>query len=323
MYNVPVQPYELVRRTVPRRRCLCLIAGWRRCGRAAAAGDLVRSMPTPLPQRQPCSCDTFVILDGPATLLGKNSDRPAFDCQPLRRHPAHEHDPGSTITLEYKTIPQVAMTRATVGSSPYWCWGYEMAMNDAGVAGGNEAIFTKELARTVAASSSSSPPRLGISGMAMLRLGLERAGTAREAVGVVAELVEEHGQWGSAVPGMDHATGSYDNSFIFADGTEAWVLETAGREWVALRYTSGWAAISNEPTIRTEWTLRSSSLIEHAVQQKWWPSACTAEFVRAMMARPRSSSFHHRLHACSRLSEGERALFHLRAHLLGLCAGVR
>ena len=157
----------------------------------------------------PCSCDTFVSVGADAVLLGKNSDRPAFDCQPLRSHPAASHPPDATIQLEYKAIPQAGRTRATLGSSPYWCWGYEMGMNDAGVAIGNEAIFTKELRRLegqhlAAGTGAAEPPPLGLSGMAVLRLGLERGGSAAEALEVMTALIEEHGQWGSAVPGADH-----------------------------------------------------------------------------------------------------------------------
>jgi len=157
----------------------------------------------------PCSCDTFVSVGADAVLLGKNSDRPAFDCQPLRSHPAASHPPDATIQLEYKAIPQAGRTRATLGSSPYWCWGYEMGMNDAGVAIGNEAIFTKELRRlegqhVAAGAGAAEAPPLGLSGMAVLRLGLERGGSAAEALEVMTALIEEHGQWGSAVPGADH-----------------------------------------------------------------------------------------------------------------------
>ena len=157
----------------------------------------------------PCSCDTFVSVGADAVLLGKNSDRPAFDCQPLRSHPAASHPPDATIQLEYKAIPQAGRTRATLGSSPYWCWGYEMGMNDAGVAIGNEAIFTKELRRlegqhAAAGAGAAEAPPLGLSGMAVLRLGLERGGSAAEALEIMTALIEEHGQWGSAVPGADH-----------------------------------------------------------------------------------------------------------------------
>lgn len=103
---------------------------------------------------------------------------------------------------------------------------------------GNEAIFTKELTRlvaqhTAAGLGAAAPVELGVSGMAVLRIGLERGGGAAEALDAMVAVIEECGQWGSAVPGADHAAGSYDNSFLIADSAEAWVLETAGKQWVA------------------------------------------------------------------------------------------
>ena len=99
---------------------------------------------------RPLSCDTMVALPDATTtgttVLGKNSDRPVFDCQPLVHIPRQEHALDATIKLEYRTIPQVEQTYATIGSSPYWCWGYEEGMNEFGVAIGNEAIFTKTFA---------------------------------------------------------------------------------------------------------------------------------------------------------------------------------
>jgi len=230
----------------------------------------------------PLSCDTVVALPNATTtgttILGKNSDRPVFDCQPLVHHPRQEHSPKASIKLEYRTIPQVPQTYATTGSSPYWCWGYEEGFNEFGVAIGNEAIFTKTFADAAAASKAGTPPELGLLGMDLLRLGLERGKTAREALGVITSLVERYGQWGSGVPTMDHETGGYDNSYIIADGKEAWILETAGKRWVARRVTRGVAAISNQPSIRTQWDLASEDLVEYAIDKGWWPKDRKNEF---------------------------------------------
>ncbi len=230
----------------------------------------------------PMSCDTMVALPDATTtgttVLGKNSDRPVFDCQPLIRHAAQEHDSGATLQLEYRTIPQVPRTYATIGSSPYWCWGYEEGINQFGVAIGNEAIFTKTFSDAVAGSKSGKPPELGLLGMDLLRLGLERGRTARKALDVITSLVERYGQWGSGVPGMSHETGGYDNSYIIADGTEAWILETVGTRWVARRVTRGVATISNQPSIRTRWDLASHDLVDYAIDRGWWPKARRSEF---------------------------------------------
>jgi len=231
---------------------------------------------------RPLSCDTIVALPDATTtgttVLGKNSDRPVFDCQPLVRYPRQKYASKSSIKLEYRTIPQVSETYATIGSSPYWCWGYEEGINEFGVAIGNEAIFTKTFADAVAASKAGKPPRLGLLGMDLLRLGLERGETARKALDVMTGLVERYGQWGSGVPGMDHETGGYDNSYIIADGKEAWILETVGKRWVARRVTRGIAAISNQPSIRTKWDLASHDLVDYAVDKGWWPKSKRDEF---------------------------------------------
>ncbi|MDI3522760.1 MAG: hypothetical protein PWP43_942 [Bacillota bacterium] len=227
-------------------------------------------------------CDTLVALpDVTSTgtvILGKNSDRPAFDCQPLHYSPRARHAPGEKLTLAYVALPQSEVTYATVGSRPYWCWGYEEGFNEFGVAIGNEAIFTRESAQAAARQLEGRPPEAGLLGMELLRLGLERGKSAAEALTVIAELVEEYGQWGSGVPGSDHLQGSYNNSFIIADPKEAWVLETAGKRWVARRITSGYAAISNEPSIRTHWDESSPDLVGRAVEKGWWPAGKEALF---------------------------------------------
>lgn len=231
---------------------------------------------------RPLSCDTMVALPDATTtgttVLGKNSDRPVFDCQPLVHHPRQQHAADSSIKLEYRSISQARETYATIGSSPYWCWGYEEGINEFGVAIGNEAIFTKTFADAVASSKAGKPPELGLLGMDLLRLGLERGKTAREALDVIAALVERYGQWGSGVPGMDHETGGYDNSYIIADGKEAWILETVGKRWVGKRVTRGVAAISNQPSIRKQWDLASDDLVDYAIDKGWWPKAKEDEF---------------------------------------------
>lgn len=221
----------------------------------------------------PWSCDTFVALSdaGPRgrVLMGKNSDRPEADAQPLRYLPRRAGG-GGTPRLAYVEIDDAKESAAHLGGSPYWCWGHEQGLNEWGVAIGNEALFTRDWASAVRAAEQGSPPRPGILGMELVRLGLERGRTAAEALSVMCALVEEHGQWGSGVPGSPAVTGGYDNSFLIADAREAWVLETSGRRWVAKRATSGTLAISNQPTVRTEWDRASGDIVEHAVGAGWW-----------------------------------------------------
>lgn len=219
------------------------------------------------------SCDTLVALsdatNGGPVLLGKNSDRPAFDSQPLRFHPRRR--PAGRLALAYVEVPDTAESYAHLGGSPYWCWGHEIGLSEHGVAIGNEALFTRDLASNVAAARGGEAVRPGILGMELVRLGLERGRTAEQAVGVMTDLVERYGQWGSGVPCRSAADGAYDNSYLVADAREAWVLETSGRRWVAKRVERGTWAVSNQPTIRTDWDDASTDLVEHAIGRGWWP----------------------------------------------------
>ncbi len=227
------------------------------------------------------ACDTWVALrDATArgiTLFAKNSDRPLFDSQPLVLHPRTRWPEGAEVELGRVRIPQVPETFATLGSSPYWCWGYEEGVNEFGVAIGNEGVFTKPLARMIEEARAGNATAFGPTGMDLLRLGLERGRTAREALEVIAALVERHGQFGSGTPtaGLE---GAYDNSFIIADGREAWVLETAGRKWAAKRILKGTTAISNKLSLTRDWDLASKDLVGHAVASGWWPKDKVREF---------------------------------------------
>ena len=221
-------------------------------------------------------CDTWVAM-GDATqsrqvLFGKNSDRPIFDCQPLLFQPGKTWPAQSSIQLEYVEVPQSERTYAHLGSSPYWCWGYEEGINEHGVVIGNEALFTKSFRASAEAYGRGEAIGLGLLGMDLVRLGLERGRTARQAVELIGALVEQYGQFGSGVPTKDHPRGGYDNSFIVADPREAWIVEAVGRRWTARCVDRGVASISNEPSIRAAWDRGSPDVVSHAIAQGWWPA---------------------------------------------------
>ena len=227
-------------------------------------------------------CDTWLAL-GDVTLsqnviFGKNSDRPIFDCQPLVFFPRKEWPANSHIQTEYVELPQADVTYAHLGSRPYWCWGYEEGINEYGVVIGNEAIFTKTFRDAAASPQKGRQPELGLLGMDLIRLALERSRSARQAVEVIGELIENHGQFGSGVPTKSHREGGYDNSFIIADPHEAWVLEAVGKRWAARCNSNGYASISNQPSIRDQWDLGSRDLQAFAVEQGWWPDDEQASF---------------------------------------------
>jgi secernin len=199
------------------------------------------------------------VVTGAATRYGsvifaKNSDRPANECQPLFHSDRRQHRLGDTVRCQYIDIPQVAQTWEVIGSRPYWLWGFEIGVNEWGVAVGNEAVYTREPYE-----------ELALIGMDLVRLGLERATSAEDAVRVIGDLVETYGQGGSCDA---HTFRTYHNSFIIADPTTAFVLETAGHRWVAERVTDR-AAISNMLTITAQGDMSSPGLAAHARDQGW------------------------------------------------------
>jgi dipeptidase len=99
-------------------------------------------------------------------------------------------------------------------------WGGEMGINEHGVIIGNEAVFTKIKGKK----------KERLLGMDLLRLGLERGKSAQEALSIITSLLEEYGQGGNC--GFDKPF-YYDNSFLIVDDEEAYVLETAGKDWVS------------------------------------------------------------------------------------------
>jgi secernin len=230
-------------------------------------------------------CDTAVVLAPHtrtgATLLAKNSDRPPLECQPLFHAPHRKHRAGSTVHCQYIEIPEAAETAALVGSRPYWLWGFEHGVNEYGVAIGNEAVLTRD-----------ELPPVGLLGMDLVRLGLERGRTAREAVETIGELIEHYGQGGSGAHDLDFR---YSGGFIIADYAEAYVLESSYRQWVARRVEQC-SSISNRLTIGTAYDLASPDVRDYARERGWWDGKEPFDFAAVY-----STDASDPLFACARL----------------------
>jgi secernin len=191
-------------------------------------------------------CDTLCAVGGDRTLFAKNSDRPVAEVQLIERWPARPG--GGRLRTQYLDLED-AGAHALVGCRPDWLWGLETGVNEHRVAIGNEKVFTVDDPRD------RTPALIG---MDLVRLGLERARDADEALAVMTELLERHGQGGTADATHDE---SYFSSFLVADPRRAWVLETSARTWAA-RPVDETAAISNRLTIRSDWTRASSDVRE-------------------------------------------------------------
>jgi hypothetical protein len=184
-------------------------------------------------------CDCLVALGpattGGATLYAKASDRPPGEAQRLEWHPSRQ-DRQAVRTTYIDVEPAAGPTLGWLGSRPAWCWGIEHGVNEAGVAAGNATIYTTLDPR-------SAPPAL--IGMDLVRLALERGATAAAATEVILELLERHGQGGSGHAGAHRP---YWSSFLLADATDAWVIETSGSVSATERVERS-RAISNRTTI--------------------------------------------------------------------------
>lgn len=214
-------------------------------------------------------CDTLVAFQpSPATqvLFGKNSDREPNEAQAILRYPNQTWAPGAELHCTYITIPQVRQTHTIIVSKPFHMWGAEMGVNEYGVMAGNEAIFSRVKLPG---------KNTGLTGMDLLRLGLERATSADACLEVITELLYVYGQ--DACGGYKNKRFFYHNSFIIADPHKAWVLETIDREWVA-REVQGVDTISNGLTITDDYTLCSKNLFMQARAKGWFKAVSSHSF---------------------------------------------
>jgi len=202
-------------------------------------------------------CDTLVALSNSTedgnVVFGKNSDRPQAEAQLVTYNPRTSYQKGEEVNCTYITIPQARETAAVYMSQPFWMFGCEMGSNEHGVVIGNEAVYSKE-----------DYHESGLLGMDLLRLGLERGKSAKEAVNVITNLLENYGQGGSCA--YDQQGWIYHNSFLIADSQEAYVLDTADRWWIA-EAVKDIRSISNNLSIRGKGDMRRKGIIQHAIDK--------------------------------------------------------
>jgi len=217
-------------------------------------------------------CDTQIIRTPRHTFFAKNSDREAAEAQHVVRIPPVEFDTTKKVQTTYLSIPQSPKRYGVILSQPCWMWGAEMGVNTEGVAIGNEAVFTRLVLKKGQA----------LLGMDLVRLALERASCADEALSIITRLLDTYGQGGNA--GYRHRSFRYDNSFIIADAKKAWILETAGQWWAA-RKVGNYAAISNALSITEDYDLAKPGLEDFARKQGYTKRFQTFSFAGAFDTR--------------------------------------
>ncbi len=238
------------------------------------------------------SCDTMVALPGATAngqvIFAKNSDRPQEECQPLVLRERDSHPAVSTFNAQFIAIPQAQTTYRHIGSRPYWCMGYEHGFNEHQVVIGNEALPSKLLP----------VKEQRLIGMEILRLALERAATAHEAVSVITGLVEKHGQGK-----FDNSAGirTYDNIYLCADPREAYIVECCGHDWAVKKVrgaqaqygqrTGGFASISNIGMIGKDADSMSKSARANAIDAGFYDKSAGAfDWAEAFADRSASAS---------------------------------
>ncbi|MGE5453933.1 MAG: C69 family dipeptidase, partial [Methylocystaceae bacterium] len=214
-------------------------------------------------------CDTMVVLgnstfDG-QVLFAKNSDRHPNEPHIIIQQPRQQHSISSKVRCTYIEVDQAPTTYAVLLLKPSWIWGCEMGANEYGLNIGNEAVFTREPVADT-----------GLTGMDMIRLALERCRTSEEALEYMIELLSRYGQGGNCGYGRRFL---YHNSFLLADPTSAWVLETAGEYWAAAR-VHDFRAISNCLSLGQDFDRAHPQLVEHAIQKGWCRSSQDFHFAR-------------------------------------------
>lgn len=190
------------------------------------------------------------------SLFGHNWGRPSLANRRLLRIPGRTFAFGEKVQTPYLDLPQARQTLTTLGCQSLGQWGFHHGVNEQGVAIGCTALRTRLVCE-----------RPGLTGPDLVRLGLERSATARQAVDHITELIVRHGQ--GAFSGQQGAA-EHDNAFLIADGREAFALEASGSFWVYQEIQQV-RAMSDVSTIRQDWDGIARGLASEAISRDWWP----------------------------------------------------
>ncbi len=213
------------------------------------------------------ACSTILVgkaltADG-SVLFGHNEDMGLEAVGRLWSEEAHTFTESAHIEVPYVRIRQAHRTHA------YWASGNPRGNKGLGIGkqhprydsvlvGMNQ--WGVAMACNWAHSKEDSAPGKGIRRYAIRQLILERCKTAGEAVKLIGNLIDKHGQadWGGLI-------------YAVTDSNEAWVVETTTHHWVARRVPDdAIRVIANRFTIGDDFDLASHDLSQFAEIRGWY-----------------------------------------------------
>lgn len=176
---------------------------------------------------------------------------------------AATHKTGDTLEVPYVKIPQVEE------SYQYWASGNALASTGLGISAETRPydyvlVGMNQWGVTMSCnwmySKENDMAGEGIRRYAIRQLILERAKTAREAVKIIGDFIDEYGQadWGGL-------------GYCLADPREAWLVETTTKHWVAKQIKDDeiWV-VANRFTIGKDYNLSSEGLVDFAKKNGWY-----------------------------------------------------
>jgi hypothetical protein len=205
-------------------------------------------------------CDMATALPGATAdggaLFGHGSTRPFGEGLALFRASARDYAPGEAVRAQHVAVPQARRTHGLLGVRPAGRWGLLFGVNEQGVAAG--AAPTRGKLRLDAP---------GLTGTDLVRLALERAAGARQAVDAATDLATRHGQ--GAFPGCP-SDDEHDSALLIADAQEAFLLTAYGRHW-AVQQVGRVRAAGEVCCVRQDWDRIAPGLADVAIGRGWWP----------------------------------------------------
>jgi len=207
------------------------------------------------------------------TLFAHNSAQPQGQFSTLELAGGRDFAAGETVQVQWLRLPQVRHVNTVLGRRRADSWGYEHGINEHGVAVGRTSHRSKLHCTGPA-----------LTGPDLVRLSLERAQTALQAVDLLTDLIERHGQ--GRFP--DSPAGADDSALLVCDPTTAFLLEAAGHHWVCQEIQQV-RAISDASQIRQDWNRISRGLASRAIEGNWWPAdGSKLDFTAALAETPKS-----------------------------------